>query len=258
MHPMWLTEARKMASLVESDNVIDNNFNEMKTSPSVCAVKTLASCESLSFICAVKKHEPVVPNGHATVTTCYVEDCTSSTKQFYSSERPASNGETTSAQLSSKRVGAISRPTSRFATDVPCNPRRSPSPAHDTVEFAHDNIIASTPVSGNSTFVDSKTRRSSSVSDWTSVSVLDSENDVSSVATSLSHNVCDRVEAPIIGYEILEKRSRFTVSSVSVLTTIILIQLGDSLFQLFLISCMNDWFLFNEIPGYIVYGATCR
>ena len=233
MHPMWLTEPRKMASLVESDNVIDNNCNDRKT---------LTSCESPSSLCTVKKHEAVVPNGHA--TTCYVEDCTASTKQCYSSESPASNGETASAQFSSKRAGAISHPTSRFATNVPCNPRRSPSPAHDAVEFVHDNMIASTPVSGNSTFVDSKTRRSSSVSDSTSVSVLDSENDVSSVAASLSHNVCDRVEAPIIGYEILEERSRFTVSSVSVLTNIILIQLGDSLFQLFLISCMNDWLLF--------------
>ena len=207
-----------MASLVESDNVIDGNCND---------TKTLASCESPSSLRAVNKHEAVVQNGQATVIAHYVEDDTSTspTKQCYRSE---GNGETASAPCSSRRAGAISCPTSRFATTVPCN--RSPSPAHDVVEFLHNDMIASTPVSGNNSLVDNKTRRSSSVSDSTSVSVLDS--DVSSVATSLGHNICDRVEVPIIGYEILEERSRFTVSIVP-FSQISLFQLADSLFQLF-------------------------
>ncbi|KAI0213131.1 Sorting nexin-16 [Lamellibrachia satsuma] len=99
-----------------------------------------------------------------------------------------------------------------LAETIPCDIRRSPSPAQDAIEFLHGNMMASTPVAGDNC----PTRSSSSLSDSTSISVLDSENDLSSVVTTMSHTMCGRVEVPIVGYEILEERSKFTVFKIYV------------------------------------------
>ena len=185
-----------MANLVQTENMIDDNYND---------TKTVMSCESPTPEC-----DAAVPNGHAAMTFCSVDDCTISPRQVFSSEH---REQTVAEQCSSNCTSTdncISCSTMPLAETIPCDIRRSPSPAQDAIEFLHGNVMASTPVAGDNC----PTRCSSSLSDSTSISVLDSENDLSSVVTTMSHTLCGRVEVPIMGYEILEERSKFTVSAV--------------------------------------------
>lgn len=175
---------RDMAKLVQTENMIDDNYND---------TKTVTSCDSPTTGCAVHNYDKTVQNGHTSHTT---DDSTA-----------VATGQVCSIEDSER---AVTSATHRLVT-IPRDTCRSPSPAQDAIEFLHGDMMASTPVQGDHISVNSAT-----MSDSTSISVLDSENDLSSVTTETNHTICGSVEVPIVGYEILEERSKFTVFKICV------------------------------------------
>ena len=172
-----------MASLVQTENMIDDNYND---------TKTVTSCDSPTTGCAVRKYDTTVQNGHTTHTAD--DSTTDAAEQICHTE-------------DSEQAVTVHQSTT--GSSIPHDTHRSPSPAQDAVEFLHGDMLASTPLQGDHISVNSAT-----MSDSTSISVLDSENELSSIATATKDTICGRVEVPIIGYEILEERSKFTVGVV--------------------------------------------